>query len=155
VSGVDFALAYRVSTISGRVTQGGAGLANVRIVTGGSGSTTTDIDGTYALTVKEGAYVVTPQLAGVAFSPSSSFVTVPPAAAGVDFMAGTVITFITNTPSGTVQITVIGPRGQTNWVEASSNLLDWIVISTNTTPFTFTDSKAANFNTRFYRTLVK
>jgi hypothetical protein len=155
VSGINFALAYQVSFISGRVTQNGAGLPNVKIVTGGSGSTTTDFDGNYALTVKDGTYIVTPQLSGVAFSPSSSVVTVPPAAVGIDFVAGTVITFITNTPSGTVQITVIGPRGQVNWVEASTNLVDWIVISTNTTPFTFTDSKAVNFTSRFYRTLVK
>jgi hypothetical protein len=38
-------------------------------------------------------------------------------------------------------------------VEASTNLIDWIPVQTNISPFTFVDSNAANFQQRYYRTV--
>jgi hypothetical protein len=46
--------------------------------------------------------------------------------------------------------------GQTNIIEASTNLVNWIPIYTNTGfgSMTFTDSAAGNFHSRFYRTRI-
>jgi hypothetical protein len=48
--------------------------------------------------------------------------------------------------------------GQANYqcvVQASSNLVDWVSIETNTIPFTFTDYNAGQFKQRFYRGVGK
>jgi sugar lactone lactonase YvrE len=39
-------------------------------------------------------------------------------------------------------------------IQASTNLVNWINIYTNTPPFTFTDSMATNFPCRYYRALL-
>jgi hypothetical protein len=48
-----------------------------------------------------------------------------------------------------------GVAGVTNYqyvVQASTNLLDWVSVQTNTAPFTFVDPNASQFSQRFYRT---
>jgi hypothetical protein len=45
--------------------------------------------------------------------------------------------------------------GVTNFqyvVQASTNLVDWVSVQTNTAPFVFVDADASQFNQRFYRT---
>jgi len=37
-------------------------------------------------------------------------------------------------------------------VQASANLVDWVSVQTNTSPFTFVDPNASQFSQRFYRT---
>ena len=39
-------------------------------------------------------------------------------------------------------------------IEASTNLVGWLPLYTNTTPFLFTDTDATNYLYRFYRTLL-
>ncbi len=61
-------------TISGRVTNGGAGLANVTVTLGGSqiGLTSTDANGNYSFTVPGGGnYTVTPSILGFSLSPAN------------------------------------------------------------------------------------
>jgi hypothetical protein len=46
--------------------------------------------------------------------------------------------------------------GVTNYqcvVQASTNMVDWVSVQTNTAPFTFVDSNASQFKQRFYRTV--
>jgi hypothetical protein len=38
-------------------------------------------------------------------------------------------------------------------IEASTNLVDWMPIATNTSPFTFVDGDATNFPARYYRSV--
>jgi hypothetical protein len=38
-------------------------------------------------------------------------------------------------------------------VQASSDLVNWTAVQTNTAPFTFVDPNASQFSQRFYRTL--
>jgi Immunoglobulin domain len=40
-------------------------------------------------------------------------------------------------------------------VQASTNLVDWVSVQTNSAPFTFVDSNACQFSQRFYRTFCK
>jgi hypothetical protein len=46
--------------------------------------------------------------------------------------------------------------GVTNYqciVQASTNMVDWVSVQTNTAPFTFVDANASQFQHRFYRTI--
>ena len=52
---------------------------------------------------------------------------------------------------GQFSFTVLGTTGQTYVVQASTNLLDWVSVLSNTAPFVFVDSNTAGFNQRFYR----
>ncbi|HZT23155.1 MAG TPA: protease pro-enzyme activation domain-containing protein [Verrucomicrobiae bacterium] len=55
--------------------------------------------------------------------------------------------------NGFFQLSVASPALPTV-IQASTNLVDWVTIYTNTPPFTFTDSNAVNFPIRFYRALT-
>ena len=50
-------------------------------------------------------------------------------------------------------LTVSGTPGHPYAVQASSNLVDWVSLQTNTAPFTFVDTNADRFNRRFYRSV--
>jgi hypothetical protein len=52
---------------------------------------------------------------------------------------------------GVFGFTVNGAAGTQYVVEASTNLVDWAGIATNTVPFAFTDPNSASFSQRFYR----
>ena len=52
---------------------------------------------------------------------------------------------------GRFSFTVTGDAGQPYVVQASTNLLDWVSLQTNTAPFLFMDTNAAGFDQRFYR----
>jgi uncharacterized repeat protein (TIGR01451 family) len=54
----------------------------------------------------------------------------------------------------TFQFTITSAANQTNVIQASTNLINWIPIYTNVGPFTFTDPKASNYLDRFYRDLI-
>ncbi len=82
-------------------------------------------------------------------------------AAGHVSLAITPLTRLTHPqalPGGGFCFTLVGQTGQTNEIDASTNLLTWTplgtVVNTNGT-LTFTDLTAANYPGRFYRALVK
>jgi hypothetical protein len=52
---------------------------------------------------------------------------------------------------GQFSFTVSEIPGQMYVVQASTNLLDWVSVLSNTAPFVFVDSNTAGFNQRFYR----
>jgi uncharacterized repeat protein (TIGR01451 family) len=54
---------------------------------------------------------------------------------------------------GVFHLTVTGTSGINYTVQASTNLVNWLPIYTNVSPFSFTDSHASNYPTRFYRTV--
>jgi len=53
--------------------------------------------------------------------------------------------------AGQFSFTVAGSSGSQYVVQASSNLIDWQSIQTNTVPFTFVDGQAGAYAQRFYR----
>ncbi len=55
--------------------------------------------------------------------------------------------------SGVFQFSVGGGPGSHYVVKASTNLLDWVSLLTNASPFTFSDQGAANLPGRYYRAL--
>jgi uncharacterized delta-60 repeat protein len=56
--------------------------------------------------------------------------------------------------NGTFQFTVTSGPAQTNVIQASTNLINWIPIYTNVGSFTFTNAIDPNYPFRFYRDLI-
>jgi len=88
--------------------------------------------------------------------------TTPDANASDDFAFTTVTVVNGNPPSfssilagtdGSFQLTVNSPPFLTI-IQASTNLIDWVGIYTNTPPFTFTDPNATSYPHRFYRAIT-
>ena len=57
--------------------------------------------------------------------------------------------------NGQFQFNVTGASSLTYVVEASTNLVDWDALATNTPPFTFVDQAAPNCPQRFYRAVCR
>jgi hypothetical protein len=57
-------------------------------------------------------------------------------------------------PSKQVALTLTGPPGNTLVLQASTNLISWVNLQTNTPPFSFTDTQAPNYPVRFYRKVL-
>ena len=55
--------------------------------------------------------------------------------------------------NGQFALTVSSSSDQECIIQASTNLVNWIPVLTNTPPFTYTDVNAAQFNQRFYRSI--
>lgn len=60
----------------------------------------------------------------------------------------------TTISSGQFGFTVSGVLGRTYVVQASTDLVNWDSVQTNTSPFTFTDLNTASYSHRFYRTFT-
>jgi hypothetical protein len=54
-----------------------------------------------------------------------------------------------------VDIGGTGLYGYNYTVEASTDLVNWLVLQTNSSPFTFTDTNAGSYPRRFYRAVRK
>ena len=54
--------------------------------------------------------------------------------------------------SGRFSFTVTGTPGADYIVQASTNLVDWESVQTNTAPFDFVDAEAGSYSQRYYRT---
>jgi hypothetical protein len=55
--------------------------------------------------------------------------------------------------SGQFALTVSGVSGYQYVVQASTNMVSWVPLQTNTAPFTFVDTNASQFGRRFYRSV--
>ena len=53
--------------------------------------------------------------------------------------------------TGQFALFVSGSTNSQYVVQASTNMIDWVPVQTNTAPFTFVDSNASLFSQRFYR----
>ena len=100
---------------------------------------------TNVTTCQAGLYgVMVTNLAGIAstsamfcvYSSAAAVLTAPPSFAGGGF-----------------QFTITGVPGFNYAVEASTDLVDWVPLITNTSPFTFVDGDATNFPARYYRSV--
>jgi len=56
---------------------------------------------------------------------------------------------------GQPQLSVSGETGFTYSILASTNLIDWEPVFTNTAPFMFSDSATSSFPQRFYRAVYR
>ena len=100
-------------------------------------SLTSDQAGVYSVTVTNLAGSVTSSDATL-----SVYSSAVPALSGTSFDADNNFSF-----------TVAGVPGFNYAVQASTNLVDWIPLLTNTSPFIFTDTNTASFQQQFYRSI--
>ncbi len=63
------------------------------------------------------------------------------------------ITSPVNKPGG-FSFTVNNTAGSPYVIVASTNLINWVAIGTNTAPFTFTDTNSSKFSKRFYKAIL-
>jgi len=142
---INFSPIQPLYNISGRVLSGGVGLSGVQIF----GGRTTDSNGVFQFSFPAGTTVLVPSKPGYSFVPASRTVVLPPDATNQDFIAGSVVSIVART-NGNVVISVSG-SGRTR-IEASSNLVNWISIYTNTAPFSFTNTTQSAVSV-FYRSV--
>ena len=101
---------------------------------------TTNQTGIYSVTA-----TLTPLLAPHSSTSQAGLLTVYPTAAARLTPAALV--------SSQYTLAVAGVPGYKYVVQASTNLINWISLQTNTAPFTFVDVNAGNFRQRFYRSV--
>ncbi len=65
-----------------------------------------------------------------------------------------ILSAIVGGSGGGFQLTITNSPGQSVIIQASTNLLSWVSILTNTEPFTFTNFDSTNFPQRFYRAVT-
>jgi hypothetical protein len=98
---------------------------------------TDDQAGSYSITVSNVAGMVTSTQAVLSVYDSvAAVLAVPPSSFTDSF-----------------QFTITGVPGLNYAIEASTNLVDWIPLATNTSPCTFVDCEATNFPVRYYRSV--
>ncbi len=95
-------------------------------------------------TVQAGTYYVT-------VSNSAGSTNSPPASLTVYSTTAATLTPVSPV-TGQFALCVSGVTNYQYVVQASTNLVNWVSVQTNTAPFTFVDSNASQFNQRFYRT---
>ena len=61
---------------------------------------------------------------------------------------------VTNNVAGLFTFNLSGAPGSSVIIQASTNLLNWVPIYTNVSPFSFTDSNSTNYPYRFYRAVT-
>jgi inhibitor of cysteine peptidase len=127
-SGVDFVTTTTTYRITGRITQGGSGLAGIAVAVG-STTVTTDAGGNYAATgLQPGKYAVQPSGTGLQFSPTSRVITVGPDRSSADFTAVSLLQIsgrITLNGAGMAGITVsAGVRSATTDADGAYSMSD-------------------------------
>jgi hypothetical protein len=111
------------------------GPTGIITVSAGIWSSVTDSEGNYGLNdVVDGSYLVTPSssIPGVHFIPANQTITTCSGATDVNFVA-----YLANSltmegySNGVMQLAFAGTSGQTAVVEMSTNLINWVPVSTN------------------------
>jgi hypothetical protein len=95
-------------------------------------------------TNQAGAYTVAVSNAAGSTNSTASLLVYPTAAATLATAAHA---------SGQFALTVSGVSGYQYVVQASTNMVNWVPLQTNTAPFTFVDANAVQFPRRFYRSV--
>jgi hypothetical protein len=80
-------------------------------------------------------------------------VTSAPASLIVYSNATPTLTIDSASTNGQFQFDILGVAGLNYSVQASSNLIDWVPLTTNVSPFTFIDTNSTAFPQRFYRSV--
>lgn len=113
------------------------------------GSTATNI--TIGGLVNGQTYYFTAESHDASYNTSSPSPEVSLVAGAVAQVAG-MLRAVTGLSGGHFGFTLSGATGAKYVVQASTDLIHWVALQTNTAPFQFVDSNAAGFSHRFYRT---
>ena len=82
---------------------------------------------------------------------SAGSVTSQPASLAVFTNAVATLSNASSFANGQFQFSIAGVAGLDYVIQSSSNLVDWVPVVTNVSPFSFADTNAANFSQGFYR----
>lgn len=110
------------------------------------GATNSSLDISDVQLTDEGYY-------GVVVSNSAGFVQSRLVNLTVYTNATPVLSGALNATNGQFQLSVSGVTGLNYTLDASTNLVDWVPLWTNTSPFSFTDSNTGAYPQRFYRSV--
>jgi hypothetical protein len=69
-------------------------------------------------------------------------------------LSGSALSAFVNRTNNQVEMTITGYPGCTYVLQSTTNLMDWISVSTNTSPFYYSDSEASSSLQRFYRAVA-
>jgi hypothetical protein len=116
---------------------GGTNIVNATNVSLALANVTTNQTGAYSVTVANWAGSVTS---------SNAILSVYESAASA-------VNVISIASGNQIQFNITGVPGFNYAVQASTNLVDWQTLITNGSPFSFTDTNAADIPQQFYRTL--
>ena len=83
----------------------------------------------------------------------AGMVTSTPARLMVYTTAAAVLNVPSSSTGGQFQFSITGVPGFNYAIEASTNMVDWMPLATNMSPFTFVDGDATNFPARYYRSV--
>jgi uncharacterized repeat protein (TIGR01451 family) len=72
----------------------------------------------------------------------------------VSLLAAPALSGSASATNGLFKFSLVGTPGGSYIIQASTNLVNWIPIYTNISPFVFTDPYATNYRSRFYRALI-
>jgi hypothetical protein len=72
----------------------------------------------------------------------------------VSLLAAPALSGSASATNGLFKFSLVGTPGGSYIIQASTNLVNWIPIYTNISPFIFTDPYATNYRSRFYRALI-
>jgi hypothetical protein len=106
------------------------------------------------VTIRGLASGTTYYFAATSFDNSGNVSTYSPevsAMAGATLPTAATMTSLINS-QGQFGFTVSGNAGSQYIVQASTDLVNWVTLQTNLSPFNFVDSNASHFSRRFYRT---
>jgi hypothetical protein len=65
--------------------------------------------------------------------------------------APALLTLVSASPAGRFSFMITNQSGAQYALQASTNLINWVTLQTNISPFKFVDTNAGLFNRRFYR----
>jgi hypothetical protein len=136
-SGVTFSItAGGTAPLSYQWSFNGTNLADATDATLILPNVTADAAGTYGVAVTNLAGTADTSATLSVYSSAAAVLTAPPSTTGDQF-----------------QFAITGVPGLNYAVEASTNLVDWVPLCTNASPFTFVDGDATNFPGRYYRSV--
>lgn len=145
-------LPANVAFVSATGTLGSA-VRNGSLVSWNVGSLGTNAGAQLAIVVKTIAYATvnnSAQVYSTSVDPNpdddSASVTIEVAPVSIPVLSGSA-----SETNGVFQFSITGTPGASYIIQSSTNLLNWIPVYTNLSPFTFTDYSASNYPSRFYR----
>jgi uncharacterized repeat protein (TIGR01451 family) len=144
-----------VTFVSAAGTQGTA-VQNGSLVTWNIGSLAVNAGAQLTITVKSAVFGMINNSAHVTSTSADPNPDDDTASVAVDvsLLSAPVLSGSLSETNGVFQFTLTGTPDGSYIIQASTNLVNWIPIYTNISPFIFTDPYASNYPSRFYRALV-
>jgi uncharacterized repeat protein (TIGR01451 family) len=102
-----------------------------------------------------GAYTNTATVSATTTDPNPDDDSVSVIASGAPLTSPTIVPrLVAGTSNHGFQLSIASDAGSTVVIQASTNLINWVNVSTGVSPYVFTNFDTTNFQQRFYRAVV-